>query len=287
MGGPAQASRLRVARGAFADSPLSHAGVRAMVGHGDSTDKERRFLERCRFHDPASGQWSGLADRGNHPVLGLAQTRHRLRLGGGRGVGAAALVAVSVDRRSVDHRRLADRRGAGSWVRTAAGRFPQRRIRRRLVDGLWLFSRRPLVGRLGPSGRGRQIRLGAAARGRGAAGGAGRVSGRWICACASPVVAGAFAHFRSRLRARGRRMGARPPVHRLSLERSRHGARRQPCACPDRLARRPAWPHLPDDRDLRHAGDAVAGERKPAQPGADGWSRLLRWSSWPPLASSG
>ncbi len=236
-----------------------------MVGHGDSTDKERPLLERCRFHDPASGQRSGLADRGNHPVLGLAQTRHRLRLGSARGAGAAAPVPVSPDRRSADHRRLADRRGAGSWVQAVF----ERRIRRRLVDGLRLFSRRPLVGRLGPSGRGRQIRLGAAAGGRGAAGGAGRLSGRWICACASPVVAGTVAHFRSRLRARSRRVGARPPVHRLSLERSRHGARRQPCACPDRLARRPARPHLPDDRDLRHASDAVAGERKPAQPGAD------------------
>ena len=90
----------------------------------------------------------GLAHRGNHSVLGLAPTRHRLCVGRGRRVGAAALVSVSADRRPVDDRRLADRRGAGSRARTR-DRFSQRRIRRRLVDGLRLFSRRPLVGRLG------------------------------------------------------------------------------------------------------------------------------------------
>ncbi len=249
--------------------------------------RKRRFLERCRFHDSASGQWSGLADRGDHPVLGLAQTGHRLRLGRGRGVGAAAPVAVSVDRRSLDHRRLADRRGAGSSVGAAAGRFAQRRIRRRLVDGLRLFSRGPLVGRLGPSGRGRQIRLGAAACGRRAAGGPRRVSGRWLCACAPLVVAGAFAHFRPRLRARDRRMGARPPVHRLSLERPRHGARRQSRARPDRVARRPARAHLPDDRDLRRARDAVAGGREIGSTWRPRLSPGSRWCSSPPLASSG
>ncbi len=237
-----------------------------MVGDGDSTDKERRFLERCRFHDAASRQSSGLAHRGSHPVLGLAQARHRFRLGGGRGVGAAAVFAVRPDRRSLDHRRLADRRRPGSGVQTV----PQRRLRGRLVDGLRLFSGWSLVGRLGASGRGRQIRLGAAARGRGPAGGAGRLSGCWICARAAHVVAGAFAHFRPRLRARGHRVGAGPPVHRFSLERSRHGARRQSRACPDRVARRSAWAHVPYGRDLRRAGDAVAGRRKPAQSGADG-----------------
>ena len=95
--------------------------------------------------------------------MGLAQTWPRLRFGSGRGVGAAAPVALSLDRRSVDDRRLADRRRAGSSARTTAGRLAPRCVWRRLVDGLRLFSRRPLVGRLGPSGRGRQIRLGAAA----------------------------------------------------------------------------------------------------------------------------
>jgi predicted transcriptional regulator len=53
------------ARGrALADSsrPESNAAsVRSMVGDGDSTDKERRFLERCRFHDAAPHQSSRLA----------------------------------------------------------------------------------------------------------------------------------------------------------------------------------------------------------------------------------
>ena len=243
-----------------------------MVGDGDSTDEERRFLEPCRFRDSAPRQWPALAYRGNHSLLGLAQAGYRLRVGRGRGVGSAALVSVSADRRSLDHRRLADRRGAGSRVRPTAGRFAPRRIRRRLVDGLRLFSQLPLVGRLGASGRGRQIRLGAAACGRGAAGGARRVSGRRIRPRAPPVVAGTSAHFRPRLRARSGRMGARPPVHRLSLERPRHGARRQSRARPDRFAGRLARAHLPDGRDLRRPGDAVAGEREPAQ------SRRRRWS---------
>ena len=70
-----------------------------------------------------------------------------------------------------------------------------------------------------------------------------------------------------------RRMGARPPLHRLSLERPRHGARRQSCPGADRLACRPARAHFPHDRDFRRAGDALASGREPPQSGADGRRR--------------
>ena len=79
------------------------------------------------------------------------------------------------------------------------------------------------------------------------------------------VVAGTRSHFRPRVRARARRMGARPPVHRLSLERPRHGAGQQSRAGSDRFARRPARAHVPDHRHIRRARDAVAGRRGPAQ----------------------
>ena len=182
---------------------------------------------------------------------------------------------------------MAHRRSAGSWVRTAARRFAQGRIRRRLVDGFRLFSQPPLVGRLGPSGRGGQIRLGAAACRRGAARRARRVSGFRIRARPSLVVAGAVAHFRPRVWPRGRGMGARPPVHRLSVERPRHGARRQSRARPDCFPRRLARAHVPDDRDLRRPRDAMAGEREPAQSHARRSSPRSRLRSSPLSASSG
>src|SRR3984957_17037039 len=111
LGAHAQDSHLRVTRESSLPSatraPESNAAsVRATVGDGDSTDEERRFLERCRLsHDPAH-QRSSLAHRGGYPVLGLAQTHRRLRLRSGGSVGATALVAVRADRRSIDHRRL-------------------------------------------------------------------------------------------------------------------------------------------------------------------------------------
>ena len=240
-----------------------------MVGNGDSTDEERLLLERCRFHDVAPRQWAGLTHRGRHSLLGLAPTRHRLHLRGCRGAGAAAIFDFSVDRHPVGRRRLADRRRARLPSRPASGGVAAGGVRRRLVDGLRLFSRRPLVDRLGASGRGRQIRLGAAACGCGAAGCARPLSGRRLRARAPLVVAGTDAHFRPRLWAWVGGMGARPPVYRLPLERPRDGARRQSGACPDRLARRLARAHLSHDRDLRGACDALAGERQPVRSGAD------------------
>ena len=82
--------------------------------------------------------------------------------------------------------------------------------------------------------------------GRGAAGCARGLSRRGLRLGAAPVVAGAASRFRPRLWARSCGMGARPPVHRLSLERPWHGARRQSYARPDRLPRRPARAHFPD-----------------------------------------
>ena len=117
-----------------------------------------------------------------------------------------------------------------------------------------------------------QIRLGAAARSGGAAGGPRLLSGGGICDRAALVVAGTVADFRARVRARSRRMGARPPLLRLSVERPRHGARGQSCPGADRLARRPARAHFPHDRDFRRAGDALASGREPPQSGADGRS---------------
>ena len=140
------------------------------------------FLEPCRFRRRrAPRQCAGLARRGGHPVLGLAQARHRLRLGRGRRAGAAAVFAVRAHRRAADGRGLADRRRARSRRASAADRLDAGRLRRRLVDGLRLFSRRALVGRRGVPGRGRQVRLGAAARRRRPAGGARGLSGRGLC----------------------------------------------------------------------------------------------------------
>ena len=233
-----------------------------MVDDGDLTVRETRFLEPCRFHRPAPHQRHGLARRGGHPVLGLAPARDRLRLGRGRRIGPAAIFAVSPHRRAADHCGLADRRGARSRRESAAHRLIAGRIRRRLVDGLRIFCRRALVGRLGLPGRGRQIRLGAAARRCCPAGGSRVLSGRRICDRAARVVARTRTGLRARVRARARRMGARPPLHRLSLERPRHGARRQSRPGSDRVIDRLARAHVPDDRDIRRARDAVARQRE-------------------------
>ena len=297
MGGYAPASRPNVAGACrLADSParLEHGAAFALwLGDGDSTDEERPLLERCRFHDSGPRQSGGPAHRGNHSVVGLEEARHRLRLGRARGAGPPAALPLSADRRSADRRRLADRRRAGRDPRTGADRFAQGRVRGRLVDGLRLFPRRPLVDRLGFAGRGGQIRLGAAARGGGAAGGSRRLSGRRLCAGAAPVVAGTPSHLRPRLWARAGRMGARPPVHRLSVERPRHGARRQSGARPDRFAGRPARadlsrrsPSSPPRR--RYGASATAGSISRPRSSRRWRSRLSPYSarpgSWRPPA---
>ena len=248
----------------------NRALIRAMVGEGDSTVHERCFFEPCQFQRHAPRQCSGLTRRGGHPVLGLAPARHRLRLGRGRGAGVAAIFAVRAHRLAVDGRGLADRRRTGPRVRTAADRLDARRLRRRLVDGLRLFSRRPVVGRRGVPRRGRQVRLGAAAWRRRPAGGPRSLSRRRLCDRARLMVAGTRSHFRPRVRARAHGVGARPPVHRVSLERPRHGAGKQSHAGSDRFARRPARAHVPDHRHIRHARDALAGRRGPAQPCSGG-----------------
>src|SRR6185437_13963632 len=107
MGGHAPASRRNVARGRFPDSAARfehEAAFGLWSGDGHSTDEES--LERRRFRASALRQSGGLAHRGDHPVLGLEEARHRFRLGRGRRAGLAAIVPVSADRRSVDRRRL-------------------------------------------------------------------------------------------------------------------------------------------------------------------------------------
>ena len=246
-------------------------GPRSVYGRRWQFDGPRgMFLESCRFHRHAPRQRAGLARRGGDPLLGLAPARDRLRFGRGGGAGVAAFFPVRLHRRAAHDRGLADRRRSGPRARTAADRLDARRLRRRLVDGLRLFSRRPLVGRRGVPGRGGQVRLGAAAWSRRPAGGPGSLSSRRICDRAGLVVGRAGARFRARVRTWARRVGARPPLHRLSLERPRDGARKQSRARPDRFAGRPARAHVPDHRHLRRARDAMARRRGPAQPRACG-----------------
>ena len=99
------------------------------------------------------------------------------------------------------------------------------------------------------------------------------LSGRGICDRAAPLVARTRTGLRARVRARARRMGARPPLHRLSMERPRHGARRQSRPGSDRVIDRLARAHVPDDRDIRRAGDAVARQRRPLQSRSSGARR--------------
>ena len=63
-------------------------------------------------------------------------------------------------------------------------------------------------------------------------------------------------------------------LHRLSLERPRHGARRQSQAGADRLGDRPARPGLRGGRDLRGAGDPLGRARGAAFAGADALAAL-------------
>ena len=91
--------------------------------------------------------------------------------------------------------------------------------RRRLVVRLRLFPRRPLLGRPRLPGRRQDLRLAAAVRGHRAAGRpravhrASASRSRGCCGRAAPMRVA-----RARGRAHRRRMAARPPAHRLSLE---------------------------------------------------------------------
>ena len=249
-----------------------------MVGDGDLTDKERRFLECCQFQPccPPPILWPRSSRESFCPRAGADAPSPSSR--GRSGRWRCRPFAVPADRRPVDDRRLADRRGAGSRVRTSdrsslsaafgAGWWMGFGY---FLAGLWWVGSALLV-EADKFAWALPLAVVALPAALAVFPAAGFALARLLW---SPGPARIFA---LAFGARGRRMGARPPVHRLSLERSRHGARRQSRACPDRVARRPARAHVPDDRDLRRAGDAVAGERKPAQPRRRRLSRLLRWS---------
>ena len=133
--------------------------------------------------------------------------------------------------------------GDGQGLARPAGAFQIRRLPR-LVLGLRLFRRRPLVARCRLPGRGRPVRLGDALRRAGPAG-RSRVFSRLRLRPRPPVLAArCLPHPRLRLRPDGQRMAARPPLHRLSLEHPRHGARPEPLAHAVRLAGRSLRPDL-------------------------------------------
>ena len=76
---------------------------------------------------------------------------------------------------------------------------------------------------------------------------------------------GACARLGARGRPRGERMAALRRLHRLSLERDRHGAGAKRRVRADRLDRRPARADARGGGDIRRAGDAVDRERRRAR----------------------
>ncbi len=186
----------------------------------------------------------------------MAEARDRLSIRGGRRFRPAAIRPLRPHGGPDDGCGLADRRVA-SRRRSRSGPTKSR-FRRRLVARVRLFPGRPLVDRGGLPGRWGQVPLGAPARRAGAAGSIGRLPRLRICARGAPLASGAVAGLRAGVRSRLERVGARAPLHRLSVERPRHGARGQSHPGSDRLRGRPARPHLPRRRHLRRARDAVA-----------------------------
>ena len=165
---------------------------------------------------------------------------------------------AAADDRAAGARGLADRRRGRARRRPerAAGRAA-RGLRRRLVVGLWLFPRRPVVARRGVSGRRRHSSPG---RCRSASSACRLVLALFpalgFAAGAPDLAPDATRVLALAVGLGAERMAARRRPHRLSLERARHGARRQSRARADRLARRPARADADRDRDLRRARDA-------------------------------
>ena len=178
---------------------------------------------------------------------------------------------------------LIDGVGRSRRARGDALGFAARGVRRRLVVGLRLFRGGPVVARLGLSRRAGQVRVGLASGRPGVAGRAGVLSSARLRAGEAAVAPGGAARPGARGRPRGERMAALRRLHRLPLERNRHGARTRPRARASRLDRRPARADACGGGDIRRAGDAVeprAGRR------ADGPRRSWRLSRSPPSSAS-
>ena len=205
------------------------------------------------------------------PVLGLASARGRPLIRGGRRLRVAAFRSSHRYGCPDDHRGVADR-----WIAFGDPRFGrlwarEGGLRRRLVVRLRLFSRRALVGRGGMPGRWGQVPVGAAAGGRRAAGGVGLFSRLRLCALRPSLVVRAVADPRAGVQCGRERVDAGPHVHRLPVERHRHGARGESHFGADRLSGRPARAHLRYRGNLRCARHALA--RTGRRAGADGHCR--------------
>ena len=153
--------------------------------------------------------------------------------------------------------------GVAVWLMDGAATGRHARPRRalaaaldRLGLGLRLPHRRPVVARLGLPGRGGGIPLGAAPRRARPAGRARAVLRRRLRAGAAALVA------RRRRASSPSRVGLAacewlrgPPLHRVSLEHARHGARPEPLADAGRVRGRPLRPDRAGDRSSRGARD--------------------------------
>ena len=164
--------------------------------------------------------------------------------------------------------RLPDDRGlASGWrrlgpddLRTVSALLPAR-----LGLGLRLSHRRIVVAGSSLPGGGRRVPLGPAPGRRRAALRPGPVLRRGFRRRGPPVEPRPGPNRRPRLRDRRRRVAARPPVHGLSVEHSRHGARPESLVDAGGRGDRALRPHHPGRAGLRRAGDA--GHRlAPAQP---------------------
>ena len=244
--------------------------VRAMVGNGDSTDEERRFLEPCRFH--VMPRANVLASLIEGVILSWGWRRRAIAFISGA-VGALALPPFSL------------------FVLIAVP----------LTIAVWLIdgaqdraSGRPLIASLRAAfGAGWWMGFGYFLAGLWWVGSAFLVEAdkfAWALPLAVVALPAALAVFPAAGFALARLLWSPGPCARFSRSRSglalAEWARGllftgfpwndlgmalggQSRACPDRFARRPAWADVPDHRDLRRARDAVAGEREPAQSGAD------------------
>ncbi len=194
-----------------------------------------------------------------HSRLGLAAARHRFRRRRRRRARHAAHRLRAGADRADDARGVADRRrGRPRRERRTVLGLAAGGVRRRLVVGLRLFRRRPVV-----AGRRRFSSTPTSSPGR----------CRSACSACRPRSRSfprfGFALARLIWRADATRVLALAVglgfsewlrcvvAHRLSLERARHGARRQSRTGADRLDRRPARADASRRGDLRRAGDAM------------------------------
>ena len=177
-----------------------------------------------------------------------------------RRAGHAAGGAVSVSDRHDDDRRLAHRRVGCRDPRALRQVAPSRqRLGRgegRLVARLRLSHRRTVVAGRGIPRRSRSVRLGAAARRRRPAGGAGDLHRRWIFPGAPVLDGGTEPHSGSGAGAVCVGISARGGSVGLSLEQFRHGLRLESPPGADRIGGRRQRPHHARRRHLRRCGAA-------------------------------